>query len=138
MTGALAAWGLMALGRVRSGPGGERGGSAPGRCLPASSPRAPGMATAGEVVVYDADLPRSALSEFDLWDDPASPGGRLVGTPEDQVPAVRAKCPAFQRKIGGVFWRLGRRRGPAPGVEQGQGHRRATGSAARSGAALAR
>lgn len=34
-----------------------------------------------EVVVHAADLPRSALSEFEHWNDPASPGGRLVGTP---------------------------------------------------------
>ncbi len=35
----------------------------------------------GEVVVYASDLPKSALSEFDFWNDPASPGGRLAGTP---------------------------------------------------------
>jgi hypothetical protein len=34
-----------------------------------------------EVVVYASDLPRSALSEFEFWNDPASPGGRLIGTP---------------------------------------------------------
>jgi hypothetical protein len=34
-----------------------------------------------EVVVHASDLPRSALYEFDFWSDPASPGGRLVGTP---------------------------------------------------------
>ncbi len=34
-----------------------------------------------EVVVYASDLPESALSEFDFWSDPASPGGKLVGTP---------------------------------------------------------
>jgi hypothetical protein len=32
-------------------------------------------------VVYASDLPESALSEFEFWDDPASPGGKLVGTP---------------------------------------------------------
>jgi hypothetical protein len=37
--------------------------------------------TPPEVVVYAADLPAGALSEFDFWDDPASPGGRMVGTP---------------------------------------------------------
>jgi len=36
---------------------------------------------APEVVVYASDLPGSALSEFDFWNDPASPGGKLVGTP---------------------------------------------------------
>ena len=34
-----------------------------------------------EVVVYASDLPSSALSEFDYWNDLASPGGRMVGTP---------------------------------------------------------
>ena len=34
-----------------------------------------------EVVVYASDLPSSALNEFDYWNDPASPGGRMVGTP---------------------------------------------------------
>ncbi|HEU5305467.1 MAG TPA: hypothetical protein VFU40_12535 [Gemmatimonadales bacterium] len=39
------------------------------------------QAAAPEVVVYASDLPKSALSEFDFWNDPASPGGKLVGTP---------------------------------------------------------
>ena len=34
-----------------------------------------------EVVVYASDLPERALSEFDFWNDPASPGGKMVGTP---------------------------------------------------------
>lgn len=34
-----------------------------------------------DVVVYASDLPASALSEFAFWNDPASPGGKLVGTP---------------------------------------------------------
>jgi len=34
-----------------------------------------------EVVVYASDLAKSALSEFSFWDDPASPGGKMVGTP---------------------------------------------------------
>ncbi len=34
-----------------------------------------------EVIVYASDLPKSALSEFEFWNDPASPGGRMVGTP---------------------------------------------------------
>ena len=37
--------------------------------------------TAPEVVVYASELPASALSEFAFWSDPASPGGKLVGTP---------------------------------------------------------
>jgi hypothetical protein len=34
-----------------------------------------------EVIVYASDLPESALSEFDFWNDPVSPGGKLAGTP---------------------------------------------------------
>lgn len=34
-----------------------------------------------EVVVHMSDLPPSALSEFDYWNEPASPGGRMVGYP---------------------------------------------------------
>jgi len=34
-----------------------------------------------DVVVYASDLPGSALSEFDFWRDPASPGGKVIGTP---------------------------------------------------------
>jgi len=36
-----------------------------------------------EVVVYTSDLPKSALSEFDVWNDPAAPGGRMVGLPNN-------------------------------------------------------
>src|SRR5437867_3937420 len=36
-----------------------------------------------EVVVYASDLPKSALSEFDVWNDPAAPGGRMVGLPNN-------------------------------------------------------
>jgi len=36
---------------------------------------------APEVVVYVSELPRRALSELTFWDDPASPGGKLVGYP---------------------------------------------------------
>ncbi len=42
--------------------------------VPASQAQAP------DVVVYASDLTRRDLSEFGFWDDPASPGGKLVGT----------------------------------------------------------
>lgn len=32
-----------------------------------------------DVVVYAVDLPASALYELEIWDDPASPGGRMIG-----------------------------------------------------------
>lgn len=44
------------------------------RDVPVSSPR--------EVVIYASDLPKSALSEFEFWNEAASPGGRMVGTPQ--------------------------------------------------------
>jgi hypothetical protein len=34
-----------------------------------------------DVVVYASELPKGGLSEFESWNDPASPGGKLVGTP---------------------------------------------------------
>jgi len=40
-----------------------------------------GQGAAPEIVVYVSELPRRALSELSFWDDPASPGGRLVGYP---------------------------------------------------------
>ena len=43
----------------------------------AKTPQAPPR----EVVVYATDLPTSALSEFSFWAGPASPGGKMVGTP---------------------------------------------------------
>jgi hypothetical protein len=39
--------------------------------------------SARELVVYASDLPKSALSEFDFWNDSASPGGKMVGTPNN-------------------------------------------------------
>jgi len=40
-----------------------------------------GQTSAPEVVVHVSELPDRALSELRFWDDPASPGGRLVGYP---------------------------------------------------------
>ena len=34
---------------------------------------------ADEVVVYASDLPAGALYELELWDDAASPGGKMIG-----------------------------------------------------------
>ncbi len=55
-----------------------------------------------EVVVYTSDLPQSALFEFEVWDDPASPGGKLLGItntgdeldpPPEDDPHVTFKVP---------------------------------------------
>jgi hypothetical protein len=49
--------------------------------LPRATALAAGPGEVPEIVVHAADLPRRALYEFEFWSDPASPGGRLVGTP---------------------------------------------------------
>lgn len=36
-----------------------------------------------DIIVHVADLPTSALSEFDFWNGPASPGGKMIGTPNN-------------------------------------------------------
>ncbi len=65
-----------------------------------------------EVVVHVTDLPESALYEFDFWNEPASPGGRMVGTPNkgdyldpppENDPHVRFKVPV-QRGIPYRCW----------------------------------
>lgn len=63
---------------VTSPPPRPTAGSAAAPAAPATG----GNSTqeAAEIVVYTSELPASALHEFDFWDDPASPGGRLVGT----------------------------------------------------------
>lgn len=49
---------------------------------PTAQAGAPAPQTAAaEIVVYAADLPESALAEFDFVDDPAAAGGRLALTP---------------------------------------------------------
>lgn len=39
----------------------------------------PAEGASAEIVVYAADLPESALSELEVWDDPASPEGKMIG-----------------------------------------------------------
>jgi len=46
-----------------------------------SGPTANTLQAPADVVVHVADLPKSALSEFDFWNGPASPGGKMIGTP---------------------------------------------------------
>ncbi len=54
-----------------------------------------------EIVVYASDLPESALSEFDFWNDPASPGGKLAGTPNtgDELDAPPEDDPHVTFKV---------------------------------------
>jgi hypothetical protein len=49
--------------------------------LALSGARRTSQPPAPEVIVYASELPASALSEFAFWNDPASPGGKLIGTP---------------------------------------------------------
>jgi len=51
------------------------GAQALGQSAPTATTR-----QAADVVVHVADLPNSALSEFDFWNGPASPGGKMIGT----------------------------------------------------------
>lgn len=44
---------------------------------------APATGSATDVVVYVSDLTQGSLNEFEFKDDPASPGGKLVDTPND-------------------------------------------------------
>jgi len=80
---------------------------------------------APEVVVYASDLTDRALSEFDFWNDPASPGGKLVGTynggghldpPPEDDPHVSFKV----RVQGGVPYRcwIHMKVGPPKGESQ--------------------
>jgi hypothetical protein len=39
----------------------------------------PPQTASTDVVVYASDLPASALSEWEVWEDPSSPGGKYVG-----------------------------------------------------------
>ena len=63
-----------------------------------------------EIVVHASDLPRSALDEFEFWTDPASPGGRLVGTPNtgDELDPPPENDPHVRFRVrvqGGVPYR---------------------------------
>ena len=71
---ALSCWGLAAA--VPALAWGSVGPEATSRGLGDRPQDAP-----AEIVVYAAELPRRALSEFRFWEDPLSPGGRLVGYP---------------------------------------------------------
>lgn len=72
--------GVLASALVMAGastPVGAQSSSAPAT----ETPLAASQRAAVDVIVYASDLPRNALSEFGVWSDPSSPGGRLVGTP---------------------------------------------------------
>lgn len=67
-------------------------------------------AAPAEIVVYASELPKSALKEFDFWKDPASPGGKLAGTPNtgDELDAPPENDPhvIFKAPVqGGVPYR---------------------------------
>lgn len=76
-----------------------------------------------EIVVYASELPKRALYEFQFWNDPASPGGKLVGTPNtgDSLDPPPENDPhvTFKVKVqGGVPYRcwIHMKVGPPKGV----------------------
>lgn len=75
-TGALVLAGLGVLALIGGMGVAGTAQAAPADGWGVASPQAP-----TEIVVYASDLTKRALSEFDFWNDPASPGGKLVGTP---------------------------------------------------------
>lgn len=85
-----------------------------------SSPQSP-----PDIVVYASELPRRALSEFEFWEDPASPGGRLAGTrntgDELDPPPENDPHVAFDVRVrGGVAYRcwIHMKVGPPLGVSR--------------------
>ena len=94
----LAGAGALNAQSPRKGSGGDAQGETPG-----GAPI--------EVVVHVTDLPRTALDEFEFWSDPASPGGRLVGTPNTgrrARPAARGRsrtCASGFASSAGVPYR---------------------------------
>jgi hypothetical protein len=91
---------------------------------------APGLAQTGgpppDVVVYVTDLPSRALSEFDLLNDPASPGGKMAGTtnsgeeldpPPENDPHVTFTAPV-QRGVSYRCW-IHMKVAPPKGKSQG-------------------
>jgi hypothetical protein len=41
------------------------------------------VASASEIIVYASELPAQALSELDFFEDPASPGGKMISLPNN-------------------------------------------------------
>jgi hypothetical protein len=79
-----------------------------------------------DIVVHVTDLPASALSEFEYWKDPASPGGRLVGYPNrgdeldpppEDDPHVIFPVQGVQRGVPYRCW-IHMKVGPPLGVSQ--------------------
>ncbi len=80
---------------------------------------------AADIVIYASELAESALYEFDFWNDPASPGGKLAGTPNggghldpppENDPHVKFKIPVQ----GGIPYRcwIHMKVGPPKGESQ--------------------
>ena len=85
-------------------------GSAPSGVASPTSTAVPTAANASEVIVYASDLQQSTLSELNFYDDPASPGGKLVGLPNtgDKLNAPPEDDPhvAFMVQVqGGISYR---------------------------------
>jgi hypothetical protein len=48
--------------------------------LPAARGTSQAPPKAPEIIVYASEVKANGLSEFDFWSDPASPGGKMIGT----------------------------------------------------------
>ena len=69
---------------------------------PVGEPASPApVASASEVVVYASDLPTQALSDLDFFDDPASPGGKMISLPNngDELDPPPENDPHFEFKV---------------------------------------
>ncbi len=73
--------GLVKFGKESEPPLVNSAAAEPENKPPSGSPSEGPANALREVVVYASDLPKGALSEFEFWNDSASPGGKLVGTP---------------------------------------------------------
>ena len=76
----------------------------------AASSKAP-AAPPRDVVLVASTLPKLALSEWEMWDDPGSPGGKLVGTPNaggnlDPPPESDPHVTHKLKVEGGVAYRV--------------------------------
>ena len=93
--------------------------------LALSAARSTSQAPAPEIIVYASELPGSALSEFAFWNDAASPGGKLIGTPnkgeELDPPPENDPHVTFTIPVrSGIAYRcwIHMKVGPAKGVSQ--------------------
>ena len=75
--------------------------AAPGAAIETQA--TPVEALPADIIVYASDLPQSALTdELAFWDDPASPGGKMIGIPNtgDELDPPPENDPSVTFKVG--------------------------------------